>query len=682
MKKLILKGVIICSAVAVIGLLLFFNHFNKTAVSAIGLTPVTDQQVADAVAGGQTYLFNNFTDQGAGLGGYWNDSSSPLAATASAVAALIETGMYKAPVNPGDLDYRPLIDKGIIYIKSFYKDPATGGDGGIYNYSWTYENGLSLVALCLYDGAHTQGAAYSQMIQNAVNSLIAGQAANGAAGGCDSYDGGWTYSAQTPGSCGGADLSNTQFATMGLYYGSRYLGQDIKGSAWATALLGFLTRDQSQFDGDAANVGAFSYYPGTTSFLAGTMTGGGLWSLAMIGEDQNPMVAKAVTWFNNHYMWNAVPGDSTAYYYFVFAMSKGLTGTIGPAATVGTNAWVQDLKDTLVTNKTDVTPATIPASNYWYSGAGLDPQQFTTTAWMLMSLAFADINIEGTQKFLAEDPASDTPDLNKGLVTLESTAPVTINAAMRGNIARAAKAKEITLPVGSFDFTLNNVKKPDGSNGGTTVLSIKVPDGAFDKNNPDGFLDNNGVLKKGLKWFKIEGGSWNGQANILIEADIPTKTIKVTLTDGGPEDRLPDGSQGPVDGKVVDPGAPGFDSGEAAATSTTSTTSADNKNAFPQASCFIATAAFGSAMAPDVVLLQQFRDHWLLTNAPGRAFVNFYYRVSPPMAAYIAGHEGLRTATRVALTPMIFGIKHPLATVVMMFFLILAAAAVYRRRKA
>ena len=173
MKKLILKGLIICSAIGAIGFLLFFNHFNKTAVSANGVTHVTDQQVADAVAGGQRYLFKNFTDQGAGLGGYWDDGESQLAATASAVAALIETGMYKAPVNPGDPDFRPLIDKGIIYIKSFYKAPP--GDGGIYNYNWTYENGLSLVALSLYDAAHTQGAAYQTMIQNAVNSLIAGQ---------------------------------------------------------------------------------------------------------------------------------------------------------------------------------------------------------------------------------------------------------------------------------------------------------------------------------------------------------------------------------------------------------------------------------------------------------------------------------------------------------------------------
>ena len=69
--------------------------------------------------------------------------------------------------------------------------------------------------------------------------------------------------------------------------------------------------------------------------------------------------------------------------------------------------------------------------------------------------------------------------------------------------------------------------------------------------------------------------------------------------------------------------------------------------------CFIATAAFGSKLEPAVVLLRQFRDRVLLTNALGRAFVDFYYRNSPPIAAYIAGREPFKAFVRVLLLPFI-----------------------------
>jgi hypothetical protein len=69
--------------------------------------------------------------------------------------------------------------------------------------------------------------------------------------------------------------------------------------------------------------------------------------------------------------------------------------------------------------------------------------------------------------------------------------------------------------------------------------------------------------------------------------------------------------------------------------------------------CFIATAAFGSPMAKDVVVLRNFRDKYLLTNKPGRVFVSTYYQASPPVANWIAGHDYARAFVRVWLWPMI-----------------------------
>ena len=69
--------------------------------------------------------------------------------------------------------------------------------------------------------------------------------------------------------------------------------------------------------------------------------------------------------------------------------------------------------------------------------------------------------------------------------------------------------------------------------------------------------------------------------------------------------------------------------------------------------CFIATAAYGTPMAEEIQILRGFRDEYLLTNPVGQAFVDFYYKTSPPMAEFITEHPGLKPIVRAGLLPAV-----------------------------
>lgn len=62
--------------------------------------------------------------------------------------------------------------------------------------------------------------------------------------------------------------------------------------------------------------------------------------------------------------------------------------------------------------------------------------------------------------------------------------------------------------------------------------------------------------------------------------------------------------------------------------------------------CFIATSAFNSAYADEVIILRHFRDHVLLNNFLGDKFVSIYYHISPHIACVLDKHPRLKPFVR------------------------------------
>jgi hypothetical protein len=72
-----------------------------------------------------------------------------------------------------------------------------------------------------------------------------------------------------------------------------------------------------------------------------------------------------------------------------------------------------------------------------------------------------------------------------------------------------------------------------------------------------------------------------------------------------------------------------------------------------QGHCFIATAAYGSPLEPQVKILRAFRDEYLEQYDLGRKFIAWYYRAGPPWAQYLNEHDWLKPMVRAALIPAI-----------------------------
>lgn len=85
----------------------------------------------------------------------------------------------------------------------------------------------------------------------------------------------------------------------------------------------------------------------------------------------------------------------------------------------------------------------------------------------------------------------------------------------------------------------------------------------------------------------------------------------------------------------------------------------ENTDSTSDIHCFIATAAFDSYMQNDVLTLRSFRDNILKNSILGQHFINWYYKISPPIAKLISENSFLKLATQKLIKLLVHIINNP-----------------------
>lgn len=133
---------------------------------------------------------------------------------------------------------------------------------------------------------------------------------------------------------------------------------------------------------------------------------------------------------------------------------------------------------------------------------------------------------------------------------------------------------------------------------------------------------------------------------VLVQEEVDGQTVLTTYIDGEP---VP-GSSRPVPDEEDDTEDPDDEDEDE-----DDETEEDPQN--PQSGsgggCFVATAAYGDRLHPDVVMLRRFRDQVLVSYPAGRAFIRVYWIIGPRLAKVVHPDRTTGRLSRLALRPCI-----------------------------
>jgi hypothetical protein len=251
-----------------------------------------------------------------------------------------------------------------------------------------------------------------------------------------------------------------------------------------------------------------------------------------------------------------------------------------------------------------------------------------------------------------------------GIVTPAGTVIESVSTTTTSDAAfKTAPPAGVTLPYGVVSFRISGITP-----GASIDVTVYTPSDLA-----AGTMWYKYTAARG--WLKIDSTGTYNSANTMLSANTRFSVVggKGVLTIQ--DDDVTDFSTEIVAGNaiVLDPGGPAVFS------------STDSNNG-----CFIATAAYGSALDPHVTILREFRDAFLVTSETGKKFVNFYYRVSPDIAKRVGASELLRIFVRILLLPAI-GFSYlalhagmPAGIAMILAFLLISMGLflrVYRRRR-
>jgi len=199
------------------------------------------------------------------------------------------------------------------------------------------------------------------------------------------------------------------------------------------------------------------------------------------------------------------------------------------------------------------------------------------------------------------------------------------------------EGKPSNLPLGLFSTRIEGLTE-----GETVILRFYIPGNYVDSS-----------------WYKYDPvvGWYEYDAVFNYDSDGGYTEVEIILQDGGNGDL-----DGVKNGVIVDPSGPA-------------------KQPSPSGGggggCFIATAAYGSSLSKQVIILKEFRDRYLLKNRIGKAFVRFYYTHSPKLAEFIERHTWAKYTTRIILYPVVFlcfliikGLIIPVVTILISSFIL------------